>query len=268
VGAGSITVRIAGYDLGIRWNHPGLEDEIRALFAAHVIDDDPEIPANISFKLADPDLKVRGKTAMMMANRTVLLTASDERALRAGVQLLDSEIRWGRAEPMVQAVPVVSEHGTVLLDAHLRQRLRKLEPRLARAGFEVVDTHGVLLDPATGAVSVPQPGFAYDASVLQRAAGSSRADRAGGAIPDEPLEVSRWVMFRQGYLGNEDSAAHTLVSLIPILRSRQGTLNAGLLAAMGDRLVSDEVRWMGGGVDDKGLLDAIASEVWEPAEPS
>lgn len=268
MGAGSITVRIAGYDLGIRWNHPGLEDEIRALFAAHVVEDDADVPANISFKLADPDLKVRGKTAMMMANRTMVLTASDERALRAGVQLLDSEIRWGRGESLVQAVPLVSEARTVLLDAHLRPRLRKIEPRLARAGFQVVDTFGVLLDPATGAVSIPEPCFEYDDAVLQRAGESSRDDRASGAIPDGQVDVAHWVMFRQGLLGDSDSDAHELISTIPILRSRQGTLSAGLLSAMGHRLGDDEVRWVSGAIDDKGLLDAVTNDDWEPEEPS
>ena len=221
--------------------------------------------------MAEPDSKVRGKTAVMLANHSHVVTASDERALRAGVQLLDSEIRWGRAEPGVQAVPLVSANGTVLLGAHLRPRLRKLEPRLAKAGFRVVDTLGVLLDPITGSVSVPDPCFEYDESVLRAAAESSRSDRAGGSIPTEPLDVKRWVLFRQPFLADLDSEARRLANTVPILRSRAGTLDAGVLSAMGRRMAADEVRWVGGAVTESGLLDAIVAEDWEPEpepEPS
>jgi hypothetical protein len=268
VGAGSITVLIEGYSLGIRWNHPGLEDEIRALFAAHIVADDPEIPANISFKLAEPDSKVRGKTAVMMANRTMTITASEERALRAGVQLLDSEIRSGRAEPLIQAAPLVSDKGTILLDAHLRPRLRKLEPRLAKAGLHIVDTLGVRIDPETATVSIPEPCFDFDESVLEDLAESSRPDRAGGAIPDDPTNVLRWVMFRQGYLADLDSQAHNLLSTMPILRSRAGMVSASTIGALGHRLRSDEVRWVGGAIEDADLLAAITNDVWEPKEDS
>ena len=221
-------------------------------------------PANISFKLPEPDIKVRGKTAVMMANRTMLITASDERALRAGVQLLDSEIRSGRGEPVIQAIPLVSDQGTVLLDAHLHGRLRKLEPRLAKAGFRVVDTRGVHLDPQSGAVTMPRPCFDYDESVLTAAAEDSRKDRAGGAIPEEPLQVTRWVMFRQGYLADMDNPAHNLISTIPIVRNRQGTLSADLLGWLSQRLAGDEVRWVSGVADDAELLDAITADTWEP----
>jgi hypothetical protein len=184
------------HHVGIKYDDADTAAVLDRLFPGARVDD-PRASENFAVALGGTSATTAPGAArplklLLHGSRTLVRSRSAPRVLAGLVQQLSAALRSRTDDdddPLlrVYATPVVSDDGrALLLPAGLADHVQQLQPRLARAGFAIVDVADVLVDPTTAELVVPEPAIPYDASVLH--------DVGSGADDDAPLgSERRWV---------------------------------------------------------------------------
>jgi len=182
---GTRAYALGSYRVGVRY-----DDDDTALVLDRLLTDarvdDPRVNDNYAVVLGGTRTtrgagSSRSLKLLVQGGSQLVRSRSGARVLAALLQYVSAELE--PAEPSlarVNATAVVRDGAALLLPAGLLAYLKRLQPRLARAGMALVDTPRVLLDLEASELVVPEPLVPYDAAVLDEL---DRDARLGRELP-------------------------------------------------------------------------------------
>ncbi len=184
---GTVAVRL--YDdlhLGLRFNSPAVQDAVVAglggLVAADVLDPTPYF----SVRLGTPG---RRKAAplhyLYLGSRPVLGTRDIARLLRGLGNHLGAHLAGEPEGYVVDAVPVLSPRGMLLVPRAMLAMARAVDRVLLPAGFGFADVPSVAVEPGTATVVVREP-------LLGLAPGADQVAALGPSLPEPTVVPGRY----------------------------------------------------------------------------
>jgi hypothetical protein len=208
-----LTVRVGERLIGVRTNDERVADHLRAVLAASVVPD-VDAPPNLSLKLGDDTARIRDLDVLYHGATPAVKTRSRRRLLRATRTFLDAF-----ADPpgtlRLNARLLASNGTAVLVDDWLREVLERVERRIERFGYRVVDVAGVPIEPETLAVELRPPRLAVDRDAWAAVERDYPGD--DGHEPSAArLTVGHVVMWNR-QRDTDQSGAQRLAALLPLL---------------------------------------------------
>jgi hypothetical protein len=182
---GTRAYALGSYHVGVRYDDDDTALVLDRLFTDAGVDD-PRVNDNYAVALGGTRT-TRGAGAsrslklLVQGGTQLVRSRSSARVLAALLQYVSADLE--PADPSlarVNATAVVRDGAALLLPAGLLAHLKRLQPRLARAGMALVDMPRVLLDLEAGELVVPEPVVPYDATVLDEL---DRDVRLGNEVP-------------------------------------------------------------------------------------
>jgi hypothetical protein len=250
VGAEIIPVQLGDLVLGVRANDAALTTRLRALLAGHVVEGG-KAPPNLSVALG------RGpgdKHQLCRSGVFVLRTTSVGRLLRAVPLLLDGYAPPRRGVVRLSAWVLVGPDDAVLVDRRYTDSLERIEPRLARRGYQRWDGYFAEVEPGTGEVVLgpPRLTFADDAAATLE----PPRDREVGPVKGwrRPVRSLLGVEEARGD-GEEPTPARRLWRLTP-LAAHHGRVDVPALRLLAAWLLEGRLRG-GHRLDDAEVLAAV-----------
>jgi hypothetical protein len=185
--AGTLTVKVGPYLLGVRFSTPELVDMAREVLAPSLVEG-IVAPPNVSVVAT----RARAGRPLLYCYHSTMLVArarSPQGALMAAASLLSSYVPLDAGVVRLPALAAVRSGAAALFSAESWRAVAGLVPRLRAAGWEVLDAPEVDLDPE-GSVVVEPLAVALDAAALA----SLPAHRADGTRPSPGrYPVKAWV---------------------------------------------------------------------------
>lgn len=179
--------------VGLRVNHEGVLDVLGEAFRPYVADVDG--PVALSVRVGSPGVagKAQGFHLLFRHAQRALRTRDPHRLVRA----LVAELSAYRPAPdgllRLPGVALVRDGEALVACLGMRSSFDMLERRLNASGLRLVDEPFVLVDPAVGALVVPEPALPVDWSALGRietvVGGQHRAE---APAPPGRYQISRW----------------------------------------------------------------------------
>jgi hypothetical protein len=162
--ATTTTVRIGEWALGVRSSTLEMDDVLRRVLGAHVVD--VEAPANFSALMADG--RTRPFNFLYRASDALVRTRARGRLVRTLIaHLSEFAAPTETAAPAVRlnAAAVIADGAAILIPEGFRAELAGIETRLNVAGLRVVDAPTLELERG-GHIVVPEPAVAVDTAAL------------------------------------------------------------------------------------------------------
>ena len=180
-------------------------------------------PPNVSVIVGLYDAGVQGKHQLYVQGQLVLVSACDERIMRAIIRALgDLAAERPTGTVAVQTAVIMTPDGrAILVDHRLRNDLWKLDRRLRRGGLRVIDTATVIIEVATGSAMLSLPADVLDeGTAIARMLGMNGSDGLdnlqGGSIP-----ISRFVFMG---VADGNDLAQSLAEAAPMTSQPDHTL--------------------------------------------
>jgi hypothetical protein len=182
---GTRAYALGSYHVGVRYDDDETALVLDRLFADAWVDD-PRVNDNYAVALGGTRT-TRGAGAsrslklLVQGGTQLVRSRSGARVLAALLQYVSADLE--PVEPSLaraNVTAVVRDGVALLLPAGLLAHVKRLQPRLARAGMALVDTPRVLLDLEARELVVPEPVVPYDATVLDDL---DRDVRLGSELP-------------------------------------------------------------------------------------
>jgi len=165
--------RVDDFCVGLRADSEAADHLVGQALAAYRVAVRRTPPVHLSVVLPEGDGSGGSSFNLLLAgNDTVIRSRSPRRVLRgvaAYLSMLVADEAGTLAPPGiwgVSALPAICGNGAVLLPGAIRRVLAAAQPRLARAGFRLVDMPVALIDPVIGDLVVPQPRVEIDETAL------------------------------------------------------------------------------------------------------
>ena len=194
-----------------------------------------DAPPNLSVVLGGFDGVTTRKHTLYVQGRKLMTTSSDARLVRAVIRAASALVAEPTAEQLrLDAVPVVAPDGSVVpVDHGLGNDLRAIERRLTARGYRVLDCAAILVDPAPGAVTIPdaRAAWAIDDPALDAAFPARPGDNDLDALDALDGPLTRIV-----HPAHEvpASRAATVASIAALARRHDGTLRADDVARLAE----------------------------------
>jgi hypothetical protein len=208
-----VTVRVADRLIGVRTNDQRIADQLRALLAEHVVPD-VDAPPNLSLKMGEDTGRLRALDLLYRGGMPVVKTRSRPRLLRATVNYLDA-FADAPGTVRLNARLLASNGRAVLVDDWLRGVLQRVERRIEKFGYRVMDVAGVPLLPATLEVEVRPPRLVVDPGAWAEVERDHPSDD-GHELTYARLPVDQVVVWNR-QRDTRESGAERLASLMPLL---------------------------------------------------
>lgn len=182
---GTRAFALGEYHVGVRYDDDATARVLDRFFADARVDD-PSVPDNYAVALGGtPTTRGAGASRslklLVQGGTQLVRSRSGARVLAALLQYVSADLEHAAPSlARVNATAVVRDNAALLLPSGLVAHLKRLQPRLARAGMALVDTPRVLLDLETRELVVPEPVVPYDADLLDEL---DRDVRLGSELP-------------------------------------------------------------------------------------
>jgi len=185
------TFRVGAWALGVRSSNGAIDDLLRRVLAAHVVDIDA--PANFSALMADD--RARTFHFLYRASDALVRTRVAGRVVRTLISHLSTFVDSPPSAIRLDATAVIADGRAIVVPDSLRAELRHIETRLNVAGMTVVDSPTLHLEPGTRSVIVPEPALTVDIQALAdyERAGQSPARELAPARPGR-YPIAAWVL--------------------------------------------------------------------------
>lgn len=182
---GTAAIAVDDWHLGVRHNGEFALEVLDGVLPGMLVAD-PRVPDNYSLALARPTTGATQTLHLLVkGGSTLVRTRSVARAVRALLTNLAMDL--GRVPDVVlhlHVAALVRDGRALLVPRWAVQPIERVQPRLARAGFQAVDTPSVLVDPETAELVVPAPSVPFDEAYLAAVdAAGSRGRELPGVLP-------------------------------------------------------------------------------------
>lgn len=213
--AGTTTVRVGGYHLGVRAFPEALHEAVQQFLTADA-DVAVDAPPNLSVRFDAPAVGAPS-FVLYRAHRTVLSTRSPERLLYALRRFLEGLVQPAEHDrfPVATATAFVRDGAAVLGPAACQQRLPQLAPHLRRAGIACLEGLRPLIDPATAELVVrsePETVNWEAAQLLRELAADSQAREP--ILPAGRYRIRCWLL---PSVTDSRSLATRVAQVLPLL---------------------------------------------------
>jgi hypothetical protein len=209
---------VGGRRLGVRWNRPGLDAELRALASGAIGVE--EGPPNISIVLGERTGRTRSKHQLHVQGRLSNTISSDGGLIRAVIRALGALASGPPPGSLsVDAMLVVdADRVAVAVDRRLARDLRDLEPRLRRGGLRTIELPHLDVWPDRATAVLPDGPAGVGISIKEL---DSRWPPERG---DDDLVAGEVAISRFVYVGRPEpeSRGHTVADMVPMLRNSTG----------------------------------------------
>jgi hypothetical protein len=202
--------------------------------------DEPAPPPNYSIRLEDGSATGRARKLNLLYQSSQLVARS-----RTPARVLDALFRylashdWAPAPGLLHttAIAAVRDGQAVLLPRQVLYALETLQPRLDRAGLQLVHGRFSSLDASRGELVVPAAGLQVDLSALEELDG--HAAGSPGPVPPGRYPVRAWAFLADAEEVPGGSRATALAAALPTLDLETWGVEAALdmLADVFERVV-------------------------------
>jgi hypothetical protein len=219
--AGTLTVKVGPYLLGVRLSTPELVEMAREVFAPSLVEG-VAAPPNVSVKVTAARAG-RPLLYCYLSNMLVTRARSARRAFEAVASLLSTYAPPVRGGLRLLAVPAVRSEQIALLAPESWLMASRLVPRLRVAGWQVLDAPSVELD-AEGRVVIAPLAVALDSNALAHVPA-----HPGDGVRPSPgrYPVAVWVAAR-----GADPIPQTMAGRVALVTSGVASLDAGSASAV------------------------------------
>ena len=213
--AGTLTVKVGRYLLGVRFSTPELVDIAREVLAPSLVEG-VVAPPNVSVVAT----RARAGRPLLYCYRSTMLVArarSPRRALAAAANLLTNCVPRDPGGVRLLALAAMRTGEVALFCSESWRVAARLVPRLRAAGWEVLDAPEVDLDPE-GNLVIADSAVALDAAALARlpAHRSDETPPGPGRYP-----VAAWVA-----VAGEDPVPETMAGRVALVAAGMPDLDA------------------------------------------
>jgi hypothetical protein len=188
------TYAIGPWALGVRSSSTEMDDAIRSVLRAHLID--VEAPANFSALMAGdsrPDGQVQAFNFLYRSSDSLVRTRAPGRLMRALLNYLADFAEPVSSMLRLSATGFVADGRAIITPDTIRFEMAGIESRINASGIQVIDAPVLHLDPESNCIVVPEPALTVDADAL--AAFERRHPPSGrepGAVPAGRYPIAAW----------------------------------------------------------------------------
>jgi hypothetical protein len=206
---------VGSYHIGVRSNHPKVDGLLRAVLAAHLVEDD-DAPPNYSVFVNSDERDLLETQGLHFLYRTSTKIARSREVRPIFDHLLASlqgHLHRRQSDVLrVRAVGFVRGGRAVIAPAAVSRDWPAIEPRLRRAGVRLVDTSALQIDPTRRQLIVEPLELHIDDDALASVPGSAQGHSAT-INPPGRYDVVAWLLDdRSGT--TTGSTAHAIAEVI------------------------------------------------------
>ncbi len=194
------TYEVGGFRVGVQADSVATDRLLGLAFAAYRVTPHEKPAPHLSVVLGLDEVRgTRPFNLLLIGNETVIRSRSPRRVVRGLAAYLsalvaEEETTGHEGTLAVSALPAIFGSAAVLLPLSLRSVLAAAEPRLARAGFRLVDVPRALIDLASGDLVVPRPTVEIDETAFEALAEPAIGPSEGAWVPPGRYPVAAWAL--------------------------------------------------------------------------
>ena len=199
--------RLGDVLLGIRADSEETDHLLGRIFASVRDDGAGEAPPNFSVVMPSTSKSsTKGLNLLLYGDTTIVRSRSPRRVVMGLAQYLSSLLESPESDLLrVQAVAAVRDNHAVLLPIEMGATRERLQPRLARLGFSLIDAPHVFVDGAAGQLVVPEPNVMMDVDAIATLPEPRPGRSEGAPVGPGRFALDTWFVRADDGTGQFDS---------------------------------------------------------------